>query len=66
MSLSDFDREHMDEIMSDRRYDWFTARLLRLCQKADPANLERIRRGFPDVVEAYETWRDQDWAKGEG
>ena len=35
-----------------------TARLLRLCGKADRVNLERIRAGFPDEVEAYEAWRD--------
>ena len=34
--------------------DWFTARLIRLIAKADLHNREKLRKGFPDVVEAYE------------
>ena len=57
--LSQFDRENMDLIMSGGG-DWFTAKLLRLCQKADPVNLERLRAGFPAEVRAYEAWLGQD------
>ena len=36
--------------------DWFTVKLLALIAKADLQNRERIRRGFPQEVEAYERW----------
>ena len=36
--------------------DSFTGKLLFLLQKADPGNVARIRKGFPEVVEAWETW----------
>ena len=55
--ISEHDRKHIGAIMNGRG-DWFTARLLRLCGAADRVNLERIRAGFPDEVEAYEAWRD--------
>lgn len=54
--VSEFDKAHIDEIMSGQVGDWFTAQLLRLCAKADSDNLERIRIGFPDVVALYEEW----------
>jgi hypothetical protein len=53
--ISDYDREHIEEIMGGHG-DWFTAQLLRLCAKADANNLERIRRGFPDVVLLFQMW----------
>jgi len=56
--MSQFDRENMDLIMSGGG-DWFTAKLLRLCQKADAMNLERLRAGFPAEVRAYEAWAGQ-------
>jgi hypothetical protein len=34
----------------------FTAQLLRLIAKADLSNREKLRLGFPEVVEAYEKW----------
>ena len=34
----------------------FTGLLLVLLQKADPGNVARIRRGFPEIVRAWETW----------
>jgi hypothetical protein len=58
--MSEFDKAHVEEIIFDGHGTWFTAHLLRLCTKADAPNLERIRAGFPDVVEAYEEWRDGD------
>lgn len=59
MKPSEYDQANIHIIMNGYG-DWFSARLLRLCQKADPANLERIRRGFPDHVALYEQWRDAD------
>lgn len=56
--ISDYDRAHIDDIMWGHG-DWFTAQLLRLCAKADWINLEKIRLGFPEVVECYEKWRDR-------
>lgn len=54
--LSEFDREHIDAILHGHG-TWFTAHLLRLCAKADPANLARLHKGFPEVVQAYLNWR---------
>jgi hypothetical protein len=53
--LSDFDREHVEAIMGGHG-SWFSAELLRMCAKADPGNLERLRLGFPEHVAAYERW----------
>ena len=55
MPLSDFDRSHIGNIMEGYG-DWFTARLLRLIPKADRQNRERLRKGFPEEVAAYEKW----------
>ena len=55
MPLSDYDRSHISAIMSGDG-DWFTAQLLRLIAKADMENRWRLRRGFPEEVEAYERW----------
>ena len=53
--ISDFDRHNVEKILRGHG-TWFNAELLRLCAKADKENLEKIRAGFPDVVEAYEAW----------
>ena len=58
MTISDFDKAHIGDILAGSG-DWFTAHLLRLCAHADHDNLERIRAGFPDVVAAYEEWGRQ-------
>lgn len=55
--MSDFDRAHVGDLIAGHG-TWFTAKLLRLCASADAQNLERIRAGFPDVVEAYLDWRE--------
>ena len=55
--ISPYDRAHIGEILAGEG-DWFTAKLLRLCSKADKDNLERIRLGFPEVVEAFENWHN--------
>jgi hypothetical protein len=57
--ISRYDVENIDKIMNGHG-DWFTAELLRLCQKADPENLQRIRMGFPDVVSLFESWYWRD------
>lgn len=31
--------------------------------KADPENLEKLRRGFPELVEAYESWTNGNLAE---
>ena len=55
MSLSEFDKVSINRIMQGQG-DWFTAQVLRLCGKADPNNLARLRQGFPEEVAAYEAW----------
>lgn len=53
--ITDYDKAHMADILAGHG-DWFTAQLLRLIAKADRTNRERIRKGFPAEVEAYEKW----------
>ena len=55
--LSDYDRANIDNLIAGKG-DWFTARLFRLMAHADPQNLERLRKGFPEEIEAYLKWRD--------
>lgn len=56
--ISEFDKENIDRIMGGYG-DWFSARLLRLCQKADFETLAQLRLGFPDHVQLYEEWMSQ-------
>jgi hypothetical protein len=34
----------------------FSNQLFDLIQKADPSNKERLRRGFPEHVQAFDEW----------
>lgn len=54
MPLSEYDRQNFHHVMVAET--WFTAHLLRLIAKADNENRERIRKGFPEEVAAYEWW----------
>ena len=36
--------------------DWFTAQLFRLFCKADLANRDRLRQGFPDEWQVFYDW----------
>lgn len=54
--LSDFDRKHLQEILSGEVGSWFSADLMRLIAKADDGNKELLRQVFPDHVKAYEEW----------
>ena len=54
--ISPYDRAHIADILAGDG-DWFTAKLLRLIAKADLENRERIRRGFPEEVRAFEEWQ---------
>lgn len=53
--VSEYDREHISEIMGGHG-DWFSAQLLRLLQKADLSTRDQVRQGFPDHVKLYEDW----------
>lgn len=55
MALSEWDRDHVTEIMWGEG-DWFTAHLLRLILKADDANTAKIAQVFPDEVALVEQW----------
>lgn len=47
--------------------DWFTIRLFDLIAKADTSNRERIRKGFPIEVMAYEEWHaGYRWGEDQG
>ena len=54
--LTAHDLENFGAIISQGYGDWFTAHLIRLIKKADPANRNRLRRGFPFEVHAVERW----------
>lgn len=54
MSLSDWDREYIEEILRGKG-NWFTARLLRLIFAVEPATRQRIAAEFPEEVQIIET-----------
>jgi len=56
VAVTDFDRQHVEQIMRSESMDWFAARVIRLCGHADEYNLERLRLAFPEHVEAFEDW----------
>lgn len=53
--MEDFDKAQVKEIL-DGGGDWFSALLLRLIEKADATNREKLRLGFPEEVEAVENF----------
>ena len=53
---SQYDLDHIEEILFDGHGDWFGAHLLRLIRKADVINRELLRLVFPHHVEAVEAW----------
>lgn len=53
--ISEYDKVHIADILAGHG-DWFTAELLRLCAKADFSNKEKLRKGFPDEVAAFELY----------
>jgi hypothetical protein len=57
MPLSQYDKDHMEEILIGGLGDWFTAQLLRLILKADNQNLSRLALGFPEEVAAVEAYK---------
>lgn len=54
--MSEYDKENIGNILAGEG-SWFTAQLLRLAAKADSNNLEKLRTGFPEEVEALEEYR---------
>jgi hypothetical protein len=54
-NMSPYDKAHVQQILLGRG-DWFGAQLLRLIEKADKENREKLRLGFPDYVAAFELW----------
>ena len=63
--MGPWDREHLQEILLGHG-DWFTARLIRLIARADPARKERLRLGFPEEVAAVEEWQRNDLGGTDG
>ena len=53
--MSEYDKQSIERILLGEG-DWFGARLLRLIQKADRSNRERLRAGFPEEVAEFEKW----------
>jgi hypothetical protein len=56
--ISEWDRTHVFEIVEHGHGDWFGAQLLRLIKKADAENRERLRKGFPEAVKAFEKYEE--------
>lgn len=54
MSLTEFDLDNIRGILAEpTRYDWYSAHVLRLCQKADETNLKKLATIYPDCVAAF-------------
>jgi hypothetical protein len=54
MSLTEFDLDNISGILAEpTRFDWYSAHVLRLCQKADATNLRKIAQVYPDCVAAF-------------
>ena len=51
--MSEYDKAHIGSILAGAG-TWFNAHLLRLISKADKDNIESLRKGFPEQVEAFE------------
>jgi len=56
--LTAHDKQNIEAIIAGKHGDWFTAHLLRLIKKADTTNREKLRREWPDEVEAVERWEN--------
>ena len=54
--FSEYDKKNVGELLAGEG-TWFNAHLLRLISKADSGNLELLRKGFPEQVEAVEDFR---------
>ena len=58
--LSEYDLDHIDQIIRDTHGDWFMAHLLRtlhiLLPVADQANLLKLRTAYPGACAAYLAW----------
>jgi len=54
MSLTEFDLDNIRGILAEpTRFDWYSAHVLRLCQKADATNLRILSQVYPDCVAAF-------------
>lgn len=56
--MSEWDKANIQEILLGNG-DWFTAQLIRLIGKADEKNREKLRKGFPEVVQAVEDFYEK-------
>lgn len=61
LSLDPHDRDHMDRVMISKGRDastWWTAKFMQLCASSDGAHLDALRAAAPELVDAYEAWRE--------
>lgn len=60
MAMTEYDKEHLEEILNGEEGDWFNARLLRclneLLRYADPANLAILMVAYPEQCETLLTY----------
>jgi len=66
--LSEFDLEHLTEIIRDEYGSWFHARLMRALHMvlpyADAQNLSRLESAYPGSVAAYRIWYNDPTVEG--
>jgi hypothetical protein len=55
MSVSEYDRAHMGEIMMGEG-DWFSAHLFRLMHRCDPTNFAKLQQVYPEHAQVYLDW----------
>lgn len=58
LEISDFDRDHIEDILIDtKQHHSFSNALLRLIAKADGVQREVLRSVYPTHVSAFEAWQ---------
>ena len=60
MTLSQWDREHVPDILENPQNDWFTAQIMRLIAEADGHHRGLLVRGFPEEVALVEQYLGQE------
>lgn len=57
MTLSEYDRNNVDQILHDEKKDWFTARLMRLIAFSDEHHRYLIGQSFPEEVALVQRYK---------
>lgn len=54
--MSQWDLDHVGDVINNDSADWFTAKLMKLIHVVDGQAREDLRTGFPAEVTAVEKW----------